>query len=343
MRRSHSAALKVRTAILPAFVEALRRGGGGDVLDHYGIAADVDPADFGMPLSAFRGLCDAAAARLRDPLLGFHLATSLPRGRYGLLEFVFRSAGTCREAVRELVRYAPLVNSLLVIRLTEEDEHGIVEERVSGEPLCLGRHANEFAMTNVVRIGRDLVGKEFAVERLWLAHPAAGVGADELARYFGTPRIEWGAGYNAVQVPRAVLDLRVRTADSALYAYLEREARERVSRLSAADTFEDVRQAIVRQMATGEPSIDGVAALLGTSGRTLQRRLADGKTTFRSLTDQVRQSAAELYLEGSKRPLTEVAFLLGYSDLRAFVRAYRRWTGRTPGAARRGGGGAPRS
>jgi AraC-like DNA-binding protein len=238
--------------------------------------------------------------------------------------------------VNQLVRYAPLVNNLLVVSLAEEGGHGLVIERIVGEPLCLGKHANEFALANVVNTGRSLAGQAFAIERVWFAHPAPpGRSVEELARFFNTPRIEWDAGYNAVQVSASVLDLPVRTADSALYGFLEREAAERVRRLGAADPYDDVSQAIRKDLANGEPNIERVAKALSTSARSLQRRLEGNKTSFRERADEVRRSMAELYLEDHHRPVTEVAFLLGYSDARAFARAYKRWTGRTPGEARR--------
>lgn len=70
------------------------------------------------------------------------------------------------------------------------------------------------------------------------------------------------------------------------------------------------------------------------SDRTLHRRLEEHGTTFKDLVDEVRFTAARLYLEDPAMGLSEVAFRLGYSDLRAFARAFKRWAGTTPGEYR---------
>ena len=71
------------------------------------------------------------------------------------------------------------------------------------------------------------------------------------------------------------------------------------------------------------------------SVRTLQRRLVDSGTTFRSVSDEVRRQLALGYLADPAVSIAEVAFLLGFSEQRSFNRAFRRWTGETAGRWRR--------
>jgi AraC-like DNA-binding protein len=88
-------------------------------------------------------------------------------------------------------------------------------------------------------------------------------------------------------------------------------------------------------MTAGETSIDAVARRLITAPRTLQRRLAQTGTSFDALRDDVRKRAAELYLSDATLSITEIAYLLGYSEPTGFHRAFRRWHGTTPEAFRR--------
>jgi AraC-like DNA-binding protein len=76
------------------------------------------------------------------------------------------------------------------------------------------------------------------------------------------------------------------------------------------------------------------ARRLGLSARTLQRRLAGEGASFEQLVDAVRSELAARYLEDRRLSLNDVAFLLGYSDVGAFHRAHKRWTGKTPRRAR---------
>lgn len=81
------------------------------------------------------------------------------------------------------------------------------------------------------------------------------------------------------------------------------------------------------------PTLDRMATAFGMSERTLRRKLADEGLAFRDLLDRVRQDLCALYVLEDKRNLSEIALLLGYSDLSAFTRAYKRWYGIAPSRA----------
>jgi len=85
---------------------------------------------------------------------------------------------------------------------------------------------------------------------------------------------------------------------------------------------------------TGSLSIERVAQYLGTSPRTLQRRLANRQRTYRDFVDEVRLTWAQTLLCKTDTPVHEIAQRLGYRNPNAFSRAFRRWTGTTPRAYR---------
>jgi AraC-like DNA-binding protein len=78
------------------------------------------------------------------------------------------------------------------------------------------------------------------------------------------------------------------------------------------------------------PTLDRMAASFGMSERTLRRKLVDEGMSFRDLLDLVRKDMCKLYFMENTRSLGEIAMLLGYSDLSAFTRAYKKWTGTPP-------------
>lgn len=102
----------------------------------------------------------------------------------------------------------------------------------------------------------------------------------------------------------------------------------------ASPTEARARRALA-SMLGDPPNVGRVAAALRMSPRTLQRRLAARGLTLQCLAEEARMAAALAFVREGRRPLGEVASLLGYSELRAFLRAFKRWTGRTPGAFRR--------
>src|SRR5205085_6164140 len=111
------------------------------------------------------------AAAAYDPLLGVHIAQHIRRGAYGLLEFSSRSAPTLGEALRRIVRYISLTNELVEVTLVEGRE-SVVEQQIRGQPLCVGRHGNEFFIAMLLVQARQLTGRKVAPARVWFAHPA---------------------------------------------------------------------------------------------------------------------------------------------------------------------------
>jgi len=108
----------------------------------------------------------------------------------------------------------------------------------------------------------------------------------------------------------------------------------------AADPGDDAVRGVHDVLASrlGRASLDvaDVSRAIGTSPRTLQRRLRDAGTSYRDVVDHVRnQRARELVLLDSLS-IAEVATRVGYDDPAVFTRAFRRWTGHSPREFRRG-------
>lgn len=98
--------------------------------------------------------------------------------------------------------------------------------------------------------------------------------------------------------------------------------------------IERVQAAVERELETTAPSVGAVARALGTSPRTLQRRLGERGLSFRDVVEQVRERHARVYLANADLSIAEIAQRLGYAEVSAFLRAFKRWTGTTPGRVR---------
>src|SRR3569623_1880522 len=116
-------------------------------------------------------------------------------------------------------------------------------------------------------------------------------------------------------------------ADPALGAILESHARLLLARLPAADSFGDeARAAIHAAMLAGDVGLDAVAARLGLTARTLQRRLQDAGASLQQLVDEVRREAAQAWLAEPHVSIAEVAIGLAFAEVSAIHRAFVRWT-----------------
>jgi AraC-like DNA-binding protein len=316
---------------LLGFVLAHVRARGGDVealRRRFRLAEGSDVAV--LSVARFRELIAAAAVAANDPFLGVHLAASLPRGPLGLLEFASTSAPTLGEGLRRIGRYTALVNEAVEITLGEACGEARLELRIAGEPECLGRHTNEFFVAFVLIQARRATGDVCVPARVWFAHPCPDDVA-ELLDCLGTTRVEFGCEQNGIALPRALLDLPLATSDPPLLHWLDDQAEAALhERPSTGDFLGRLRASVRAHLAAGTPTVARTARELGMSPRTLQRRLEEEHTTFLALVEAVRADLALYYLRDGNHRLSEIAELCGYSELSAFLRAFKRWTGRTP-------------
>ena len=157
------------------------------------------------------------------------------------------------------------------------------------------------------------------------------VDGDQPYRAFFGERVRWGAPRNELVMSADVLDQTSPKADPHMFALFDRQAEAMLAKLPADTAIRDsVRREIIAALPSGTPSLAGIARTLGTSERTLRRRLADEETTFQALLESCRSSLAGRYLERRDLALAEIAFLLGFSEPSPFYRAFRRWFGQSP-------------
>lgn len=245
-----------------------------------------------------------------------------------------------REAIRRLIRYFALLTNAEQWRLEEEGDIGrLWFERSSGDPgrshpRSLGYALSmESVLSACLHLVRQTSGDDGIVPiTAYFDHQAP----DDLTahRAFFRCPLKFEAGKNGFVFPKTFLELVPRNANAALSAFFEDHAESLLSKLySEQETVSQrIRGAIARSLASGSPSMAAVAREHGTSERSLRRALAAEETSFRKVVDEVRLERAEELLARGDVSMTDVAFLLGFSDLSAFSRAFKRARGVAPKA-----------
>lgn len=325
--------LLIASQCVPLFLTRLPLADAARLKKQYGLPFEAEREEsVTLPLPGLAQFSDECARVAQDELLGFHVGAAHGRGRYGVLEYLARSAPTFRMALEALVKYSPLVNSTVRFSLEETRRGSVVlRHEVLGVEAAVGRHCNEYFAATMAAMFRELVQPNVAPIRVCLAHPAHGHVA-EIERWFGCP-VAFGQGHNSVEYPAELISQPMVTSDPALLKVLEASADRELGRRGAPDSGSlgaRVRSLIPETVAAGGQIAERLAARLGFNVRTLQRRLATEAIGLRELIEDHRRREAIEEVGKLERPLVEVATRLGYSDLRAFNRAYRRWTGRTP-------------
>ena len=158
----------------------------------------------------------------------------------------------------------------------------------------------------------------------------APAGPEEHRRIFGCP-VLFDQEHNALTFDAALLDDEVATADERLLRIMLRVIERTLRELPDPDEFlHDARQLVVDHLPHGSIGVSDLARQLGMSSRTLQRRFTARGITYHRFLNQTRHTLARSYLRQPRLTVSEIAFLVGYTDVSAFSRAFVRWTGVTP-------------
>ncbi|MEU1334533.1 AraC family transcriptional regulator [Streptomyces sp. NPDC005865] len=180
-----------------------------------------------------------------------------------------------------------------------------------------------------------LIGRRIPLRWAEFGHPPP-PHKDEYELLFGCP-VRFGAERTGAGFDPHWLDAPLIRDEDALDEMLRRAPFELLTRREYGTTVaEQVRRALARALRSSPrlPSLGEIAARLAVSPATLRRRLAQESTSYQQLKDAVRRDAAIAGLVEGSEPIAELAARLGFSEDTAFHRAFRRWTGTTPGAYR---------
>jgi AraC-like DNA-binding protein len=285
-----------------------------------------------LPVAMVERLFDRARLISGNPALGIVLGLRMRASAHGYLGFAAMTASTLREALETATRFVPTrTNAIgLSLHVTDESASLVIEERAD---FGTARDAVLFALcVGIWQIGEALTGKElqgsadFAFARPDYVDRVEGIG----------PTLRFGQPLTQIVFDPANLRLPLTMADpvSRQLAYTELE-RSLVELGAEREILASVRRLIARS-GGGFRSLDEVAETLRLSTRTLKRRLAAQGVTYSDLVEEQRRERAVLLLRSPTLSLDEVAEQLGYSDTSNFRRAFRRWTGVSPAAYRRG-------
>jgi AraC-like DNA-binding protein len=292
-----------------------------------GVDARVLREDGGVPLGLAETarILAAAESQSGDALLGLHLAERTP-GR-GVLAYLARAQPTVGAGLESFARFASgNWGTPDAVRIAREGEYAAV---VFGFSPALPRHAAEYTVARTaISLGRGRT----PVRAVHFAHPAGGAAA-EYERVLRCP-VHFGALDTRIVLHAADLEREQRTANPQAAAALA-AALASNSPGAAAPIADRLAHVVDVALARGE-SIDRevLARVLGMSGKTLARRLAEDGRSFRGVVESVRRALAERLLTDDRAELSAVATRLGFADLTAFGKAFRRWFGESPSAYR---------
>ena len=286
-----------------------------------------------LPYVSVVKLLQGAAHLTADPCYGLRLGASRNARERGLLGFVALNSPTLMDAVVNLQRFYKIVREGGEFEIERNGPVVAVKIRESDPALRGLKHNIGFLVASLVRGCRDLTRQAIPPLRVELTYeePDAKVRA-EYAEVLGCP-VEFGAKeWVVLAYPEEAMRLPVEGADAKLLKILEQACQKIVGPASpkTQDLVYRVRELIIERLPKSSANIDAIADELNIGSKTLERRLAERGESFSTLLDETRQKAVKHYLEATDLRLSEVAYMVGYTEPAALVRAFKRWTGETP-------------
>jgi len=298
-----------------------------------GLDQHVDAAsDQHVDVERYYALWDRIMSDLGDP--GFPVRAAIASGIEDneVFGFLAMSCQTLGEAFAKTARYRELYN--IGARWEVEPDGATLRLLFYPWPGDMARSgvraAVEYAVAHMFRTGNQLTGKSLQAIAVRFVH-AAPARTTAHAELFGVTPV-FAAQQNELIIDAGILGLPITSFNSKLRDYFEQQCMELAGRFKIdAPLAVRVQRELMTAMDGGEPSMDAISKRLGMSGRSLQRRLAEEDTRFDALLDDVRHEFAKRYLAKGNVSASEVAFLIGFQSPTAFFRAFKRWTGDTPG------------
>lgn len=290
---------------------------------------DLAELDNEIPLNAAAQILTRAAIESGDPCFGLHWAENYPKGQSGVVGYLLQHSATVRDAIRAMARYQSLVVDSLDGNYQESDGIGKFEWTYPAGLTAPRVQYTSFGAAIVVIRLREYIGPPWVPLEVQLEHRALPC-QDDAVRVFG-PNVRFDCAANSIHIGESVLD-RVNANADARLCQLMHQLGDRLlaERKSRADIVELTAGAITKRLGTGDVTLEAIAENMGLGIRILQARLSALGTNFETILQQTRQRLADAYLRDSDKPLTEIALLLGFSELSAFTRAAHRWFGMPP-------------
>lgn len=274
-----------------------------------------------------------AAAASQDPAFGLAVTRFWHPTTLHALGFAWLASTTLRDALQRLTRYAHIVNNAVEFTLTEHNGETVLSGAMLSSSFPRASAAAVDATAAVlIHMCRISAGQSFAPQRVAFRHPAP-VDTQPYEDYFQAP-VSFGCPHDELSFTSASLTQSLPSGNAALAMANEQIIIDYLARFERSSFTLRVKMKLIEQLPAGHIEQTVIARQLNTSLRNLQRQLQQEGTSFRQLLDETRRDLALGYVSDATLMLSEVAYLLGFSEPANFTRAFRRWTGRTPSGYR---------
>lgn len=308
------------------------------LLEQYALdAARLAQAGARLSIPRYMRLGHAAILLTDDPALGLRMGRLSRLSQAGLAGVTAAQAPTVREAARCLTRFEALYGSNYRGQSSfHEDADGAWLRFYSISPYnAYNRFVVDSIISGWLQQLSSVAGQVIHAEQIDIEFERPDY-HDAYAVLGPTP-IHFGAEQNQLRLSQASLGLRNPEHCPSTWRHLVQLCERELEQLTRTRSLRERIIQMLGPLLNGgrEPDLEEVAMRLKLPTWTLRRKLAEEGTQFRAILNDTRRDLAMTYIRDTELAFGEIAYLLGFASAEAFQRAFKRWTGQTPGEFRR--------
>ncbi len=285
-----------------------------------------------IPYSGIELLWQEMTAVIDDPAIGLKLSGFWHPSGSGPLGYAWLASSSLRTAFERVIRFLKVFTDGMSCRIEESDGKFVFVHSFHEQSLNIPCHVDAILST-LILLCRINYGKELNPELVQFTHDAP-VNTGDFYAFFRSP-VEFNASENSLLFPVDVVDKRLICSQPKLAQLNDQVMIEYLAKLDHGNIVEKVKAIILEQLPSGKITDSYVAENLYMTSRTLQRRLAVEGTSFKTLLNEVRKNLADQYISDNHLSINEISFLLGFSEISSFSRAFKRWNGSPPSDLRK--------
>jgi len=289
---------------------------------------DLSKVDYRLPINRYHGLWELAISFTDDPGLGLTLGAQSYKDDMGLLGHIFFNCPTLGDALKQYERYYSVVNEGMHVEVILEDDLVHLNYFCDDPQAYLRADMDRTLSISVIR-AKQFISKNLRIEYVGFEHDPPEY-SDRYAEIFPCP-IYFSQSTCCLVFQRRFLDFRLPNRSTYLHRVLIKHLDLLLGKIrTKRPVSQRVRKIVQARLSRDGIDANAIAKKLNMSRNTLYRKLKNEGIAFHDLVDEVRKANAERYLIEGKHSKSEIAFLLGFSELSAFSRAFKRWHGCSP-------------
>lgn len=284
------------------------------------------------PVSKMARLWRLAVETSGDPCFALKASAYVQPATFHSLGLAMMASQNLEDALLRTARFSRIVSNAVDV-VIEHTPRGVKEVVTFLPGVPTVDEGIDLFMASTLKLGRMLTALEQMPVEIRLRRDGSAEMQKEFEAFFGCP-VEFRADENSLLIPHHWMNTPLPMANPELARQNDKVVMEYLRSFDGARISEKVRAELISRLPAGEPARGDVAGVLNMSEKTLQRRLRDEDTSYQQILDETRNELAKQYLSERQLSVCDVTFRLGFSDQSSFTRAFKRWTGVSPGEFR---------